>query len=43
MADDRNLTIHTYNQALAEEIFSRLAGHARTLDAWLDSRERGQG
>jgi len=43
MADDRNLTIHTYNQALAEEILARLASHARTLDAWLDSRKRRQG
>lgn len=36
MADDRNLTVHTYNEALAEEINSRLSGHARLLQHWLD-------
>ena len=35
MAQDRNLTVHTYNEALADEIFARLPGHASLLDAWL--------
>ena len=35
MADDRNLTVHTYDEALAEEIFKRLPGHADLMDRWL--------
>ncbi len=36
MVDDRNLTVHTYNEQLAEEIGSRLSGHAVLLQHWLD-------
>lgn len=36
MVDDRNLTVHTYNDQLAEAIDSRLAGHSVLLQAWLD-------
>ena len=35
MADDRNLTAHTYNEGLAGAIFKRLAGHLAVLEAWL--------
>jgi len=35
MTDDRNLTVHTYNEALAAAIASRLPGHARLLGEWL--------
>lgn len=35
MADDRNLVVHTYKEALAKEIFGRLADHAAILAAWL--------
>jgi hypothetical protein len=35
MADDRNLTAHTYTEGLAEAIFKRLPGHLATLEAWL--------
>lgn len=35
MADDRNLTAHTYNESLATAIFGRLPGHLETLEAWL--------
>lgn len=34
MADDRNLTVHTYNEALADAIFARLPRHAAALEAW---------
>ena len=34
MADDRNLTVHTYNEALAQAIFGRLPRHAETLAEW---------
>lgn len=41
MADDRNLTVHTYQEALAREVFARLAGHAERLGRWLAAlRER---
>lgn len=35
MVDDRNLTAHTYNEALAQRIFGRLPGHAALLETWL--------
>ena len=35
MANDRNLTAHTYNEALAEEIYSRLPAYARLMEEWL--------
>ena len=37
MADDRNLTAHTYNEGLAKAIFGRLARHGVTLSSWLDA------
>jgi len=43
MVDDRNLSVHTYNEALAEAIFSRLGGHAQVMSAWLDAMEQGAG
>jgi len=39
MADDRNLTAHTYNEGLAEAIFKRLPGHLSTLEAWLGAMQ----
>ena len=36
MVDDRNDTVHTYNEALALIIAARLADHAALLNAWLD-------
>ncbi len=35
VAQDRNLTVHTYNEELAEEVFARLPGHAALLTRWL--------
>jgi len=35
MADDRNLTAHTYNERIAVAIFGRLPRHLATLEAWL--------
>lgn len=37
MADDRNLTVHTYNEPLAVALVTRLAGHAELLRQWLNS------
>ncbi len=37
MADDRNLTVHTYNEELARKIFSRLPDYAALLQTWLNS------
>ena len=34
--DDRNLTVHTYDEALAQQIFERLPDHAFQLRAWQD-------
>ena len=35
MAEDRNLTVHTYDEDLADEIFARLPAHATVLSDWL--------
>jgi len=35
MADDRNLTAHTYNESVAATIAARLPRHVATLEAWL--------
>jgi nucleotidyltransferase substrate binding protein (TIGR01987 family) len=39
MIDDRNLTVHTYNEALAEEIHHHLPAYADFLVAWLTAME----
>jgi len=35
MITDRNLVVHTYNEALAEELKARLPDHLATLEAWV--------
>jgi len=40
MADDRNLTVHTYNQALAERIYTALSEYAPLLEVWVSAMER---
>ena len=35
MADDRNLTVHTYNEAVAEGIFAHIPGYAELMEHWL--------
>lgn len=37
MADDRNLTAHTYNEKLAIVLFARLHGYAELMGAWLNA------
>ena len=37
MADDRNLTAHTYNESIAAAISARLPRHLATLEAWLQA------
>lgn len=41
MADDRNLTVHTYNESLAEQIYSRIDGYSQLMEEWLGAMERG--
>jgi nucleotidyltransferase substrate binding protein (TIGR01987 family) len=43
MADDRNLTVHTYNEAVAQAIFARLADYVGTFDRLLVEMERRAG
>jgi len=35
MVDDRNLTVHTYNEALANQIVGRMAGHVSVMRSLL--------
>lgn len=39
MIDDRNLTVHTYNESLAEEIYRQLPSYADFLALWLAAME----
>lgn len=39
MVDDRNLSVHTYNEALASEIYSRLRTYQSILMSWLNALE----
>ena len=39
MSDDRNLTVHAYNEAIAEAISQRLAGYARLAERWLNAMD----
>ena len=40
LVDDRNLTSHTYNEALAQAIWSRLPTHLSVLQQWMAALER---
>jgi nucleotidyltransferase substrate binding protein (TIGR01987 family) len=40
MARDRNLTVHTYNEELADQIYSRLQGYAGLMERWLVAMAR---
>ncbi|AFV76154.1 nucleotidyltransferase substrate binding protein, HI0074 family [Thermus oshimai JL-2] len=42
MADDRNLTVHTYNEALAQTIYARLEGYARLMERVLGRLHEGR-
>ena len=35
MTEDRNLTVHTYNQSVAEAIFAHIPAYIRLMDDWL--------
>jgi len=41
MADDRNLVVHVYREAVARDLDSRLPAHAATLAAWLTAMRTG--
>lgn len=37
MVDDRNLTVHTYNEELAQRIFANLKEYAEFIAVWLEA------
>jgi nucleotidyltransferase substrate binding protein (TIGR01987 family) len=39
MIDDRNLTVHTYNETVAEDIYQNLPQYADLFAAWLIAME----
>lgn len=43
MVRDRNLTVHTYNERLADEIYARLERYRVMMEAWLSAIERRAG
>ena len=40
MIDDRNLAVHTYNEALADILYARLEPYAQIMDRWLTRMEQ---
>ena len=40
MSDDRNLTVHTYNESLAAQIYSRIKGYSFLMQDWLSELQR---
>ena len=36
MVEDRNLTVHTYREEVAEEIFNRLPGYLKALEKLIE-------
>jgi hypothetical protein len=40
MVDRRNLTSHTYNETLADEIFAAIPAYRRLLRAWLEAMSK---
>lgn len=43
MADDRNLTVHTYNEELAKRVFADLDGYAGLIGRWIAAMARSGG
>ncbi|WP_207302304.1 nucleotidyltransferase substrate binding protein [Gracilibacillus phocaeensis] len=41
MVDARNLTVHTYNEALSLEIFKNIPNYYRLMERWLDRINEG--
>lgn len=37
MINDRNLTVHVYDEAVAIELFARLPAHAALIRAWVEA------
>ena len=42
MVDDRNLTSHTYNEGLAEQIYDQLDNYAELMANWLTAMENAE-
>ena len=40
MVDDRNVTSHTYHEAIAVKIAARLPAYSALLQRWLDQARR---
>ena len=40
MIDDRNLTVYTYNEGLAQKIYSHLPKYTHLIEAWLTNLEK---
>jgi hypothetical protein len=43
MADDPNLVVHVYREAIARNLDTRLGAHAATLARWLDAMRQRTG
>lgn len=43
MTDDRNRTVHTYNEAIADAIYRRLTDYAALMSIWLEAMDRSSG
>jgi len=43
IVDDRNLTVHTYNESLAVQLVARLPAHVEALRSWLSRLQEREG
>ncbi len=39
MVDDRNLTVHTYNETLANAIYSKIPDYIKLMEHWIGAME----
>ncbi|WP_198509056.1 nucleotidyltransferase substrate binding protein [Bacillus sp. FJAT-44742] len=40
MVNDRNLTTHTYNVELADELFQKIPGYSRLMRLWWENMKK---
>ncbi|MDL1909289.1 DUF86 domain-containing protein [Chloroflexi bacterium CFX6] len=43
MVEARNLTVHTYNEKLAQSVYRQIKGYVDVLEVWLDGMEKNMG
>jgi hypothetical protein len=42
MIEDRNLTVHTYNESVAEDIYNRLSSYLPLVDGLIENLKKAE-